>query len=129
MSETRYRIPRMTAAVMVFGGLGCGDDKAATGSDTSRIQKIFHDECTLEFSCQDATHDPADYTTQQACVDFWVSKFTAELASVTTDCKEASLEYYECFTTLGCGTDVSKCAKLYATYQTKCKDMIPESSD
>ena len=125
MSETRFGIPRMTMAVMVFGGLGCGNDKASTASDSARIQKIADDECKLEFTCSEATHDPNDYTTQQECVDHFLAKLTTELAKVTTDCKEAALEYYECYEGLGCGGDVSKCARSYATYQTKCKNMLP----
>jgi hypothetical protein len=128
VSETRFRIPRMTMAVMVFGGLGCDSDEKFRASDTARIQKIADDECQAQFHCQDATHDATDYTTQQECVDHYVNKLTTELAKVTTDCKEASLEYYECYEALGCGGDPTKCAKQNATYETKCKDMLPATS-
>ena len=128
MSDTRFRIPRMTMAVMVFGGLGCGSDKksgSTTESDTARIQKIADDECTAQFTCPDAN---SDYATQQECVDHYVNKLTTELAKVTTGCREASLEYYECYETLGCGGDPAQCAKQNVTYEAKCQGMLPATT-
>lgn len=131
MSETRFRIPRMTMAVMVFGGLGCGSDKSAPPSDTARLQKIADDECKLEFvSCPDWDTSGQPYTTQQECVDWFVNQIKNYVANVSADCKEAALTFYECYSSVGCNDDVSvKCSRQQTTIDDKCSGMGDSQED
>jgi hypothetical protein len=131
LSEAKYRIPRMAMAVMVLGANGCGDDDGGGGSASpeTRVENLAKKACKLAFSCTTGPWAPEEddqdrnFSTEQECVAQFVRDSKEAVAGISTACRDAYLDYYECYVSAGCPGDTKgKCKASYQRYVDACKD-------
>jgi len=122
MSSQGFRIPRMAAALLVFGGASCGDDEkkvesgpAGIKTSDARIRKVSRDVCIKQDSCGWELTDDVDEEplTTSECTAELIEQFTrGEFVQAGGDaCVDAYLDLYECYAVAGC-EDEDACAEL-----------------
>lgn len=127
MSDSKYRIPRMTVAVMVLGA-GCDDGNGEGGVSDGRLTRLASDMCNLSRTCDWEDADPHPFTSEQACVDSYVQELKAFFDELDESCGAAYLSYYECYVSLGCDpSDVEsfrRCQRSYTLVEEHCEGML-----
>ena len=133
MSESKYRIPRVTVAVMVLGGASCDDDKGGTGGvnvSKSRIDRLAEQYCETVFECPETREDYEDeFGTEQQCVEQFGAELNSDLKEVSKECGDAYLDYYECYLSMGCSAEEGDCEEFYERAKDECPDFEDEHFD
>lgn len=155
MSDSKYRIPRMTLAVMVLGA-GCDDGNGEGGlgdisgrgfgevggetepggesgvSDDriARLTRIASKLCDPDRPCDWEDADPPPFTSEQACVDSYVQELKAFFEELDESCGAAYLSYYECYVSVYCGegdaATLQRCYRSGELVEQRCEGMLDD---
>jgi hypothetical protein len=90
----KVRIPSVALATLV---LGCGDDGDKNDVSDARIERVAKATCEQAKACEAEFDEPVE-----DCTESYAEYFAAEINGYSTGCKDAILDYYECYAELSC---------------------------
>lgn len=143
MSQTKFRIPRITTAALLVGGAACGGDGGGTPGGTtngtnvssSRITAIAKAMCKQYQECDKDDFEDA-YDDVDQCIDDRADYLDDQADAVNKACADAALDYLACYSTASCkdlpedeyDDPPSKCEDFADAFEDECAGMGPDGS-
>jgi hypothetical protein len=134
LSQTKFRIPRVTTAALLLGSAACGSDGGGTPGGTtkgvnvssSRMTAIAKQMCKQYQQCDEEYFDEY-YDDLGDCTDVKSEEFEGQAEGVNKACADAALDYLACYSTLSCkdlpgeGEAAEKCEDFVDAYEEECE--------
>lgn len=132
MSQTKFRIPRVTTAALLLGSAACsGSNNSSTPGGTtkgvnvsnSRISAIAKAMCKQYQECDEDYFDES-YDSLADCNDDRSDYLKDQADTVNKACADAALDYMACYSKLSCDDleDADeKCEDFVDAYEDECE--------
>jgi hypothetical protein len=137
LSQTKFRIPRVTTAALLLGSAACASDGSSTPGGTtkginvsnSRISAISKALCKQGQKCEEELFEEY-FEDLNECIDDRADYFDQQVDSLNKACADASLDYMACYSTASCrelpepedeyADPIERCEELADAYDDEC---------